>query len=945
MRKILSLLMLLLLTTAGSWAQEVHLVKRGNSTLLTADLAAKTAAGDLYVALQQHVVEKVGNKNVTYERYIKDTGEMTPNFDYTNGTTTWKVIAKDGGYVLQNSTDSYLKDNGSNPATTTANLAEATVYMVSDWGGNSTSMLVSGYNQNQALNWVVKNSNPILRINTNHTTTIIHNGGTGGYTKIFTYEVEKKTIAPISFNPNITYSEGRTLGGRYLNSVALQFSGRTQTISAGYTNQISSKQYLNLTDQHFTVGAGGTVKPIINWTGTYMHGMVYIDLNGDGDFSDEGENVANSALAGSPDLTTGIATFTAPAEGDYLMRFKVDWASTDPAGSNTICKDGGCITDVMLRVRNTANLTFNITGDVTRNVTMNNVPEDTYDVATLLGVAMPSYITFTPSSITTSTTDETFNISCTQSLPFATDGTQYFMKIKDKYATTENTDSLLSTFQQIQNSYLWTFSGNAIDGIKLYNVGAGAYAKVSNSDKSKATFVSEGDAPYFELSASSYNDGTGYCLKLAGTTNCYLNDRDNKLSTWKDNGATNNHGSMLKFESLSSVILAKLNELTKVANYVGGVQAEALETGHAFKTKLEEVKANPTVAGFNEVINQATNNYKVAPEDGAYYRIVSAYSGFPQEQKKAVYNDGGTMKWKAYAAEDASMVLKFIKNGDKWKIYVPSADAYMAGNTGTTTTDATSAADYTFTDFGYALLNINDGAGNLHAYNHGNGANPSGTLVNHGEGVDGASAWYVIRYGNEVSEDQLIAPYQTSVDTVYQTYATSEKVVVANPGVKVYKVTGVAAEKATIEEAGTSVVPASTGVILSGERGKTFTMLRVTTDVDAQYADNVLVQGDGTAQTGHFVLAYREADTDAHFYKIGTLEIPANRAYLPASYVSSTVAALALNFGDDDELTAIESLPAQAESAQGQAFDLQGRRVSKLQKGIYIVGGKKVMVK
>ena len=592
----------------------------------------------------------------------------------------------------------------------------------------------------------------------------------------------------------------------------------------------------------------------------------------------------------------------------------------------------------------THNVTLNITGDVTKSIVLNNVPEGTeINIASQLGVNS-SFITFEPASFTGPTSDQTINVTATQTLPFATDGTQYFMKMKSKYVTTESTNSTHSTLQ-IQNSYLWTFSGNAIDGFKLYNVGADAYAKVSDSDNSVATFVSEDEAPYFELSANGWNDGTGvggYCLKLAGTTNCYLNDRDSKLSTWKDNRGTNDHGSMFKFESLSPVILAKLNELTTMTNYVGGVQAEALEAGHAFKTKLDEVTANPTVAGYNEVITMAAN-YKVAPVDGAYYRIVSAYSGFPEA--KAVYNDGGTMKWKAYAAEDASMVLKFIKNGDNWKIYVPSADAYMAGNTGTTTTDAASAADYTFTDFGNAELNIYDGAGNLHANNHGNGTGTDGTLINYGSGAGGASSWYVIRYGNEVSEDHLIAPYQTSVNTVYQTYATSEKVIVANPGVTVYKVTGVAGEKATIVEAGTSVVPASTGVILSGERGKTFTMLRVATDVTSQYDNNVLVQGDGTAQTGHFVLAYREADTDAHFYKIGTLEIPANRAYLPASYVSSTVAALALNFGDDDELTAIESLPAQAESAQGEAFDLQGRRVSKLQKGIYIVGGKKVMVK
>ena len=47
--------------------------------------------------------------------------------------------------------------------------------------------------------------------------------------------------------------------------------------------------------------------------------------------------------------------------------------------------------------------------------------------------------------------------------------------------------------------------------------------------------------------------------------------------------------------------------------------------------------------------------------------------------------------------------------------------------------------------------------------------------------------------------------------------------------------------------------------------------------------------------------------------------------------------------GFDGEVTAIESLTA--ENANNEIFDLQGRRVAKAAKGVYIVNGKKVVLK
>ena len=67
--------------------------------------------------------------------------------------------------------------------------------------------------------------------------------------------------------------------------------------------------------------------------------------------------------------------------------------------------------------------------------------------------------------------------------------------------------------------------------------------------------------------------------------------------------------------------------------------------------------------------------------------------------------------------------------------------------------------------------------------------------------------------------------------------------------------------------------------------------------------------------------------------------MPANKAYLPSGGSSTNI--LSLTFGS---LTGIETA-TQAQPGQKAVFDLQGRRVEKAQKGLYIVNGKKVLVK
>ncbi|MDO4210745.1 MAG: discoidin domain-containing protein [Bacteroidales bacterium] len=175
--------------------------------------------------------------------------------------------------------------------------------------------------------------------------------------------------------------------------------------------------YLDATDQVMEVTAGEELKPAIIWDGAWMHGVVYVDLDNDGSFYEEGDLVAHSPYTGNQNLATSISTFNAPTkEGVYRMRVKTDWigdsqhmdgGGLDPAGrigddgtmegNNSIWSNRGRIIDLVLKVveasepesfpkagvaykiKNVdAKLWINLIDDDTQNVTLAAAPQKIY---------------------------------------------------------------------------------------------------------------------------------------------------------------------------------------------------------------------------------------------------------------------------------------------------------------------------------------------------------------------------------------------------------------------------------------------------------------------------------------------------------------------------------------------------------------------------------------
>ena len=139
------------------------------------------------------------------------------------------------------------------------------------------------------------------------------------------------------------------------------------------------------------------------------------------------------------------------------------------------------------------------------------------------------------------------------------------------------------------------------------------------------------------------------------------------------------------------------------------------------------------------------------------------------------------------------------------------------------------------------------------------------------------------------------------------------------------------------------VIPANTAVVLKGEPGDyEFTTAYGTANVTANNAlFGYAVKTPATDKNGIYALANKSAGVA--FYPFAGSNYAAGKAYLNVNKLQTGSEVRSFALFDDDDATAIETLPGQDVDAESVAYDLSGRRVQKVQKGLYIVNGKKVI--
>ena len=133
----------------------------------------------------------------------------------------------------------------------------------------------------------------------------------------------------------------------------------------------------------------------------------------------------------------------------------------------------------------------------------------------------------------------------------------------------------------------------------------------------------------------------------------------------------------------------------------------------------------------------------------------------------------------------------------------------------------------------------------------------------------------------------------------------------------------------------TGAVAAGTGVLLKGTESQEITLTEAETGTDIS-STNKLV--GFTVATNVQDNQYYGLKNDK-FVKVNAGQVPAGKALLPVSAMTSGVKAFTFVF--DDDATGISTVESFTE--EGAIYNLAGQRLQKMQKGINIVNGKKIL--
>ncbi len=523
------------------------------------------------------------------------------------------------------------------------------------------------------------------------------------------------------------------------------------------------------------------------------------------------------------------------------------------------------------------------------------------------------------------------------------------------YDGTENVLDATKTAVDENNkdAYTWAFVGNPFDGFKVVNMLAGADKRLNAAEAGAVVGTAD---QTFKLTASTHGTNGFFMQATTGSYTERFNKQSGKVVYWSDADAGSTF--MVELRPMGPVAeLAALVEEIENANIVIGTNPgeyteasanklnEALETAKTVGSSATESDLNALQAAydaFNPIIA------------GSMYRIVSAHPSFTEQKGITCYAQDGLYRnrtnpgWAAVNENDPLQywVLEDAGNG------AFNLKAAYEGNfitTATSMTEAAKAATFTLLDKAQFNITLAGEDNPLHC----NGWNWSNTtqaaLTNYAGGVDSPSAWKLIAVTEtpeftydlaigEVGYATLMLAYNATIPTGATCYTAA----VDGEYVKLTEVEG-------------NVLPAKTPVIVAAAAETyTFTSTDATATVSAE---NELVGSlypqiiTPDANTTCYVLAKPaaeegEEENPVGFYKAALNQSSnaaflnnANKVYLPVA--AGAEAPAMFSFGRGEGTTGIDK--AQLTMDNVVIYDLLGRRVEKMEKGIYIVNGKKII--
>lgn len=152
-----------------------------------------------------------------------------------------------------------------------------------------------------------------------------------------------------------------------------------------------------------------------------------------------------------------------------------------------------------------------------------------------------------------------------------------------------------------------------------------------------------------------------------------------------------------------------------------------------------------------------------------------------------------------------------------------------------------------------------------------------------------------------------------------------------------WQITGISSSNVITFAKVTGSVKGGTGLLLKGEGGATITLTSVNST--NTLGDNML---EGTLAPTYVAANKYYGLSGANFVKINAGTVKAGKAILDAEYVTEA-GVKAFTFVFEDDATGIRTVETVSAEEAAQIFNLAGQRINKMQKGINIVNGKKVM--
>ena len=184
-------------------------------------------------------------------------------------------------------------------------------------------------------------------------------------------------------------------------------------------------------------------------------------------------------------------------------------------------------------------------------------------------------------------------------------------------------------------------------------------------------------------------------------------------------------------------------------------------------------------------------------------------------------------------------------------------------------------------------------------------------------------------------------------DAYYATFS-SDRAVVFDESTTVYAV-NVTDSKLALNEVEGRMVPANTGVLLkTAGTSATFTYIETAPAIEDNMLHASVTAGEteGSGDSRFYMLSYNKDGEKLGFYwgaaKGGKFTSKAGSAYL---VVEQGTAAGVKGFSFSDMETGIGQVSNATSAQSGVVYDLQGRRVERAAHGLYIVNGRKVLVK